>query len=470
MDRVKAEIWEEKLKGTKIGNWEVLSLIDNGKSAAVFKATDGSTTVALKLFDDEIIKRYGDSTQLARIERELSLIGEEHPNMVKLLDGGYDKTTENHFIVMSFLDGPNLKSCLEKVPPEAVPSLIQQLASAAKFLEDRQLCHRDIKPENILLLEDYTRLVLLDFGVLRPVGKPGLTDDDGIQPFVGTLQYASPEFLLRKEEDTLEGWRALTFYQIGGVAHDLIMRKPLFAEFTDPYARLVNAVQFEQPQIQNSAAPSYLVELARTCLLKDPKVRERLLSWDSFKPPSITDKVGTSPKQRVTNRNALARAQSQDARPPETVDTTALAAEVVSTIMDYLKDAISTIRSDSSIFPPATVVRHPRDGNILRVQFRKSPMHGLPHGLTMNIEVEVLDAVARAIALTADAFVGSTTSPSSTVSRVVFYQGLYSGSRETLFDAFEAVVYDAIDKAQQVEHSNASEACSWLTLEVGGQI
>jgi serine/threonine protein kinase len=469
MDRVKAQIWEERLKGTKIGNWEILSLIDNGKSAAVFRATDGSTTVALKLFDDEIIKRFGDTTQLGRIERELSLIGEEHPNMVRILDGGHDKTTGNHFIVMNFLEGPNLKSCLEKIPPEAVPSLIQQLASAAQFLEDRQLCHRDIKPENILLLNDYTHLVLLDFGVLRPIGKPGLTDDDGIQPFIGTLQYASPEFLLRREEDTLEGWRALTFYQIGGVAHDLIMRKSLFAEFTDPYARLVNAVQFEQPQIQNSAAPSYLVELARTCLLKDPKVRERLLSWDSFKPPSTTDKVGTSPKQRVTNRNALARAQIQEVSAPASIDTTAVTAEVLSTVIDYLKDAISTIRSDNSIFPPATVVRHPRDGNNLRVQFRKSPLHGLPYGLTMNIEVEVLDAVARAISLKADAFVGTAASSSTTVPHIVFYEGLYSGSREPLFAAFEAVVYGAIDKAQQVEHSTAPEACCWLTLEVGGQ-
>jgi len=86
----------------------------------------------------------------------------------------------------------------------------------------------------IILLDGLKRLVLLDFGVLRPIGKPGLTDGTGHRSFIGTLQYSSPEFLLRKEEDSLLGWRAVTIYQIGGVLHDLVIRRPLFADFADP--------------------------------------------------------------------------------------------------------------------------------------------------------------------------------------------------------------------------------------------
>lgn len=69
--------------------------------------------------------------------------------------------TSNHFIVMKFLEGPNLKSCLDNVPTENIGSLIAQLAAAAKFLEDLGYAHRDIKPENIVLLDEFSRLILL---------------------------------------------------------------------------------------------------------------------------------------------------------------------------------------------------------------------------------------------------------------------------------------------------------------------
>jgi hypothetical protein len=69
--------------------------------------------------------------------------------------------------------------------------------------------------------------MVMDFGVIRPVGEPGITDGDQ-RPFIGTLQYSSPEFLFRTEADTPEGWRALTFYQLGAVLHDLIMRQRIF--------------------------------------------------------------------------------------------------------------------------------------------------------------------------------------------------------------------------------------------------
>ncbi len=243
MDSVKAQELELSLRKRSINGWEVAGLIDFGKSAAVFKAINGDNIAALKVFDDELIKKYGDEKQIARIERELSLIGKHHDNMVPILGGGFDDETQNHFLLMEFVDGPDLGACLEEVPSEKIPALIMQLASAARFLEQLDLCHRDIKPENIVLTDNFDRLILLDFGVLRPVGEPGLTDHDELRSFVGTLQYSSPEFLLRKEEDSMEGWRALTFYQIGGVLHDLIMKKPLFQEFAEPYAALVNAVQ-----------------------------------------------------------------------------------------------------------------------------------------------------------------------------------------------------------------------------------
>ena len=79
MDKIKAAAWEASFKGKEVAGCLVEELIDHGKSAAVFKAVRKGMPVALKIFDDEIIERYGDKTQMARIERELTLVGKKHP-------------------------------------------------------------------------------------------------------------------------------------------------------------------------------------------------------------------------------------------------------------------------------------------------------------------------------------------------------------------------------------------------------
>ena len=59
-----------------------------GSRPRFFKATDPSGHAALKIFDDDLIQRYGDKVQLERIHRELGLIGRHHPNIVSILGGG----------------------------------------------------------------------------------------------------------------------------------------------------------------------------------------------------------------------------------------------------------------------------------------------------------------------------------------------------------------------------------------------
>ena len=87
-----------------------------------------------------------------------------------------------------------------------------------KLLE-RSVVHRDIKPENIVVTPS-GHIVLMDLGVLKLVGTRSFTDDEHKQ-FVGTLRNAPPEFLFWDEHDTVDGWRAVNFYQIGAILHDL---------------------------------------------------------------------------------------------------------------------------------------------------------------------------------------------------------------------------------------------------------
>lgn len=448
MDKIKAIELEKLLKGREVGGFAIEKYIDNGKSAAVFRASKNGLPAAVKIFDDELIERYGDDTQRVRIERELTLVGHSDPNLVKILGGGFDNITKNHFIVMEYLDGPNLKETLPNVPSEFIPKLVEQLASAAKFLESRNLVHRDIKPENIVLLDGCQRLILLDLGVLRPIGQPGVTDDEGIKAFVGTLQYSSPEFLLRKEDDDLEGWRALTFYQIGGVIHDLLMRRPLFEEFVHPYGRLVMAIQQEIPVVQSSTAPVYLADLANRCLLKDPKLRSRFVSWQDFQAP--TNAPPNSPKDEVSKRIALQRAVADGAVTPKAmrVPTTELRRNVI----QYLKVAARSIRTTGAL-PPITATLHPKDGSGLCIAFDPSSAHDLLHGMRAYVHVEILDASAQAIEVRGCACVHKQKPDKE---RLCFrvYQGIYD--LPALHGAFENFIYAALLWAQRIPKGQSS--------------
>ena len=438
MDSVKAKGLEESIKGKKIDGWTIDSLINHGKSAAVFLAYKGAEKAAVKVFDDELIEKYGDKTQLARIDRELTLVGREHPNMVKLFSGGVDANTGNHYLIMEFLDGPNLKECLHDIPTENIGLLVSQLAECARFLEDLGLVHRDIKPENIAILDNYSKLVLLDFGVLRPVGQVGLTDDNGIQSFVGTLQYSSPEFLFREEEDTVLGWRALTFYQIGGVLHDMLMRKELFADRSIPYGRLVVAVKEDVPTIHNKSVPGYLIDLAKACLAKSPQVRTDVLDWDDFLPPGDETAVAESAKIRVTSRQAV-----QNAKVVETAQDDVDATELLQTVIDTIKLKIRGIRaSNTSSLPPVVVTKL---GAEVTVMFGPNDNFGLPMKLTICYSIDILDASIGAVSLCSSSHIGELEHDDK-AEPVKIFSGIFSANG--IADVLEKSVYVAVEQAQ----------------------
>jgi serine/threonine protein kinase len=261
MDTIVAKRIETELVGREVGDWRIEGRIDQGKSAVVFRAAGDGGLAAVKVFDPEMVERYGKTTQLARIERELQLRGRHHPNLIKILGGGECAKTGYLFVAMDLVDAPNLGSVLKSVPPARIWPIISQVASAARFLESLGLAHRDIKAGNIAVSRDYQQAVLLDLGVLRPFGVTGLTDTEK-QSFVGTLQYSPPEFLVREEEDSPDGWRAVTFYQLGAVLHDLIMGEPIFANQCEPYGLLARAVERVIPKIENTLVPADLVVLA----------------------------------------------------------------------------------------------------------------------------------------------------------------------------------------------------------------
>ncbi|WP_404309697.1 protein kinase domain-containing protein [Neorhodopirellula lusitana] len=396
MDPTIAERMTEELAGKTVGGWSVGRYLGSGMTALVFESAKGGKLAALKVFDPDLIKRYGKDEQLQRITRELSLVGKHHANLVQIYDGGECEQTGHLFVAMELIKGENLEDALLKVPREKIPLILSQVTSAARFLEELELAHRDIKPSNIAITDDFDRAVLMDLGVLRPFGDSDLTDQEA-RVFIGTLRYSSPEFLNRTEDESKEGYRAISIYQLGGVLHDLIMRKPLFSEFSHPYGILVDAVKTERPVIHSSEMSQDIILTARNCLVKDPAARLRLVTWEDFQlqEPANSESMDAV-RARVAKRKLAAKLEC----PTTDVDSESLvSSQTVRQLILTIESVISNVCAGDDAFPRMSISHEAVTPAKIRVQFESSGRHLLEHRLTLYFRCEVVDNSSLSICL-----------------------------------------------------------------------
>ncbi len=369
MDKTQAKKFSAELQNLpSVAGWKVHELLGHGKSAVVMRATMNGHQAALKVFHPDWVEEFGVEAQMLRIERERRLIGVDHPNIVKILEAGRCEDCDKIYVVMEYLEGATLRSRLSGTSAAEIERMVESLARAAKFLEDMGVVHRDIKPDNILLVGADCKLVLLDFGVMRPVGDSGATDQMGRPRFVGTHQYAPSEMIHGKVADTLDGWRAVSFYQIGAVLHDLLTRKPLFGDYSHRIADLVTAIDKVPPEIPATVGSAHQIALAKKCLLKDPNERLNLTTWVDFffsERPKVES--AESRKRRLFDHRALATAGNRGVsfeRGEETrvlnVRTKAcclalrdLTVSVLETLRDVLP--LRTVKGDETHHPLPTV-------------------------------------------------------------------------------------------------------------------
>ncbi|ENE4801762.1 serine/threonine protein kinase [Klebsiella aerogenes] len=282
MDKAKARQMAEGLKGREVGGWLVGKYLGSGGSALVVEGKRENQEIALKIIDPDLEAKFGPEKQEIRIGYEQKLVGRSHPHLVKIYDGGRCNVTKLLFVAMEYLPFKNLDELDEPFPRDKLIKIIDQIAQAARFLEELDICHRDIKPENIVITPDYERAILLDLGILMPINPSEAQDAGTGENFIGTIRYSPPEFVWRREQDTKEGYRAITFYQIGAVLHDLIMGRRIFDNVSGPMAKLIDSVTNQQVIIDSKDVDQRLINLARDCLQKDWQTRLRLVDWNSF--------------------------------------------------------------------------------------------------------------------------------------------------------------------------------------------
>jgi hypothetical protein len=219
------------------------------------------------------------------------------------------------------------------------------------------------------------------------------------------------------------------------------MRRPLFEEFVNPYAALVNAVQRELPKVASETTPSYLVDACRMALVKDPLKRLGLVNWDSFRPPP-TLAVAEEARKRVGQRILLAKAETT----PAPTKNAAATRELLDTVIEGLKVEIRRIRqANASLIPPVEVTRAARRSPILEIQLKSSEGLQIPNGVRLKLTVEVIDVDAQAIIVQAAA--AASTYSIEDIPLTEVFKGPYSSG--AIGDRIEAALFLCLDQAQQ---------------------
>jgi serine/threonine protein kinase len=309
--------------------------------------------------------------------------------------------------------------------------------------------HRDIKPENIAISPDFERAVLLDLGVLRPVGAggPPITDE-AHRFFLGTLQYSSPELLMRREVDNRDGWRAVTFYQLGAVLHDFIMRRRIFADFEDPYPALADAIHNTKPVISANDVPGDLVVLAQNCLMKKPAMRLEYVTWESFE-PGVESPSEDATIERIRRRTAA----DQEGNTLGSAHREQSAARTLQTVVRDIQDLIRQQCMSTGVFPPMRMQAE-FDGTTTKaavfVLFSKSRAAAMKQNLIVGFNIGLDDASDMAIRVTASACLSKSDAGFGKVLVSCEDEPLFGGAFDasTFAKAVKGMMLDLLERAQ----------------------
>ena len=237
--------------GTRLGPYEIESLIGSGGMGEVYKAHDGrlNRTVAIKrLIADNASQFQSEARAIAALN---------HPHICQIYDVGPD------YLVLEYLQGEPISGPVTR--DEAV-RLASQIADALHAAHERGILHRDLKPANVMVVRQggSPHAKLLDFGIAQLTSADPSATRTLAGDVTGTPAYMSPEQAAAKPLDARSD-----VFSFGAVLHELLTGTRAFTG--DSTAQILSAVLRDDPS--PLAAPPALQEIVKRCLAKDPHRR-----------------------------------------------------------------------------------------------------------------------------------------------------------------------------------------------------
>ena len=267
--------------GTRLGPYEVLTLLGAGGMGEVYRAHDTKLNreVALKILPEAVAS---DPDRLARFTREAqTLAALNHPNIGTIY--GIEESQPFRALVMELIEGEDLSVLIARgpLPLDEVLNIARQIAEALEAAHDHGIIHRDLKPANIKVRSDNT-VKVLDFGLAKAldpttgssvsaINSPTLSmhaTQAGI--ILGTAAYMSPEQAKGRVVD-----RRADIWSFGVVLYEMLTgTRPFRGEdVTDTLASVLK----DTPAFDAlpASTPSQLRWILQRCLERDPRARLR---------------------------------------------------------------------------------------------------------------------------------------------------------------------------------------------------
>ncbi len=170
--------------------------------------------VAVKLLAEHLAD---DPAFVSRFQREaLAAARLIHENIVQVFDSGLDDDTDQHFIVMEYIEGQSCAEILRArgwLPSEEALPIIVACCAGLDYAHRKGVVHRDVKPGNILHANDH-RVKLADFGIAKATEQSSITQAGSV---LGTAAYLAPE-----QGRGEEAGPQADIYALGVVAYQLL--------------------------------------------------------------------------------------------------------------------------------------------------------------------------------------------------------------------------------------------------------
>jgi eukaryotic-like serine/threonine-protein kinase len=301
--------------GTKLGPYEIQSLLGAGGMGEVYRARDArlDRIVAIKILPASFAADHDRMQRFSQEARAAAALN--HPNILSIFDIGDEKGSP--YVVSELLEGETLRERLRNGPLSARKTIDYglQVARGLAAAHEKGIVHRDLKPENLFITSD-GRVKILDFGLAKLTRPEATTGADAptvhavTEPglIMGTAGYMSPEQVRGQVADPRSD-----IFAFGAILYEMISGKRAFHGETS--ADTMSAILKEEvPELSETArnVPAGLERIVRHCLEKNPSQRFHSAGDLAFDLESLTEVSATSSKSGA--QAAVAQARGEESR------------------------------------------------------------------------------------------------------------------------------------------------------------
>src|SRR5262245_6803150 len=160
-----------QLTGLALGNYHLQQMLEDTPWGPIYmaSATDRKSYIVRFLKAATKLSRDARIVYAGLVQDEAKRIQSlHHPNILPLVEYG------NHegmpYLVYPHINFVSLRALVQKKVPNnlnVVSEYLQQIAAALEYAQGQGILHRSLSSNNVYILQDSTKLVVAEFGILH---------------------------------------------------------------------------------------------------------------------------------------------------------------------------------------------------------------------------------------------------------------------------------------------------------------